>query len=99
MTRLVIARDPSSGCGALYLNGSLVYDFYAADPFDGVLGNNQWDNALDALAEQLGWDYETESRHQLAREIKGPDYTEWDGYWPDQIEDAPLETFEEVARI
>ncbi len=91
MPVMVFAIDPDSGLAALYVNGSLVWDFGPNDPFRGALGlPNGWGDALPEIAEALGVDYDTESRHPVAHKMWTDYGWEWDSEWPQQLADAPI---------
>jgi hypothetical protein len=88
--KLVAAIDPDSGLCAFYVNGVLVWDFGPNDPFFGPLGiDTTLVGALEALAEPLGFEYESESRHPLSRKYWTDYGWEWDSEWPEKLDDAP----------
>ncbi len=92
--KLVLALDHDSGGGALYYDSKLVYDFYSDEPLGYSFGRtNGWDVALENLADMLEIEFDTESRHGLGVKTNHPlDPEEWDVYWPEKLEDAPLDT-------
>ena len=87
---VVIARDPMSGFAAVYLDGLLVHDF-EEDPFWRFgTGVHNWGDALEVLFEKLDVDYDVEGRYQLSDKIQGFDYTEYDSYWPERLDECPV---------
>lgn len=89
MSAVVLAVDPDSHLLALYLDGTLVWDFGPHDPCHGPLGGPTYlDDALEALFERMGADFETRSCHPVATKTWTDSGWEWDAEWPQRLEDA-----------
>jgi hypothetical protein len=95
MAKLTLVTDPNCGYTATYLDGKLFWDFQDELFYHpmSVHGYNSraanFEDFMYALAEKLGFEYDTAGRFQL---MDCDDNGECTGYWPEKLEDAPEDT-------
>jgi hypothetical protein len=89
--KLALITDSNWGGQAVYFDGKLLVDLGDNCNRTHDMGYETLDFLLEQLAEKLDIGYESLSGMESARKIQGFDWTDYEGYWPEDIGDVGIQ--------